>query len=164
MKTVIGLYHSHQAINEQYMLFEQAGFTKDHFSVISEDKPARCLLGCDPTKIVTRYASWGAITGIIVYGVFILFAAWCDCTIYSISQVLASEIVIVGILAGSFVGGLLGVFIGYAEYEKDTHLYLQGIQLGDKLFVLETEKKDAEKAVQVLEDAGCLGVRMLPDV
>ena len=164
MKTVIGLYHAHEPIDKQIMLIEKAGFTRDLVSVISEDNSARRLLGCDPIKIVSLYASWGALSGMMIYGVFMLFAAVCDCMIYAINQLLASEIVFAGLLAGSVIGGLLGIFIGLAEYEQNTHLYLQGIQFGNKLLVIETHTKDAEKAVQVLKDTGCLGVRKLPEL
>jgi hypothetical protein len=49
-----------------------------------------------------------------------------------------------------------------AEYEKDTHLYTQDINIGDKVLVLQTEIEDVEKAIKALNQIGCLGVRMLP--
>jgi hypothetical protein len=162
VKTVIGLYPSKQDVIEPCKRIEEAGFTKDSLSVITQGNTIKCLLGCKPAQIITRYASWGATLGIAIYGIFVLVAVWCDCIIYPISQLIAFEIVIGGIAAGAFFGGFLGVFVGWAEYENDTHLYTQGINLGDQVIVLRTEVEHTEKAMETLRQVGCLGVRMLP--
>ena len=162
MSTVIGLFPSNQGIHEQLQKMEEAGFTKDSIRVITKERPIKKLLGCEPNRIVAQYGMWGALLGITVYGIFVLVGVWCDCLIYPISQLIAFEIVLVGILIGAFIGGIIGGFTGLAEYEKDTHLYTQGIRIGDKVFVLQTERGDAEKAIETLNQIGCLGVRMLP--
>ena len=162
MRTIIGLFPSHQDVSEESKRIEEAGFSKDNMRVITKERSIKCLLGCEPKPIVAKYASWGALLGILVYGIFILVAAWCDCTIYPISQLIAFEIVLFGILAGTIIGGILGLFFGWAEYEKDIHLYTQGINYGDKVFVLQTETDNVNKAIETLSQIGCLGVRMLP--
>ena len=162
MRTVIGLFPSHQDLSEESKRIEEAGFSKDNMRVITKERSIKCLLGCEPKSILAKYASWGALLGIMVYGIFILVAAWCDCTIYPISQLIAFEIVLFGILAGTIIGGILGLFFGWAEYENDIHLYTQGINFGDKVFVLQTETDNVKKAMETLSQIGCLGVRMLP--
>jgi hypothetical protein len=162
MRTVIGLYPSRQDLNEQVQKIEDAGFRKDALEVISEEKSVKCLLGCEPNRIIAKYASLGALIGTGIYGVFFIVAAWCDCNLYPISQLVATEIVLAGVLAGAIFGGIIGVFIGLAEYEKDTHLYTQGMNFGKKLFVLQADDDDAERAMDTLNQIGCLGIRMLP--
>ena len=162
MRTVIGLFPSCQDVSEESKRIEEAGFSKDNMRVITKEGSIKCLLGCEPNSIVAKYASWGALLGILVYGIFILVAAWCDCTIYPISQLIVFEIVLFGILAGTIIGGILGAFIEWAEYEKDIHLYTQGINYGEKVFVLQTETDNVKKAMETLSQIGCLGVRILP--
>ncbi len=60
--------------------------------------------------------------------------------------------------------GIIGVFTGMAEYEKEAQLYTQGINIGEKVFVLQTERGDVEKAIETLNQIGCLGVWMLPQL
>lgn len=162
MSTVIGLFPAHQEVSQEIEQIEEAGFAKDDIRVITKDRQIKKLLGCEPNRIVAEYATWGAFLGIAVYGIFVLVAVWCDCILYPISQLIAFEIVLVGILIGTFIGGIIGGLTGMAEYEKDTHLYTQGIKIGEKVFVLQTESGDAEKAIEALNQIGCLGVRMLP--
>lgn len=162
MSTVIGLFPSNNDGSEELKRMEEAGFTKDNIRVITKGRQIKKLLGCEPNRIVAEYATWGAFLGIAVYGIFVLVAVWCDCILYQISQLIAFEIVLVGILIGTLIGGIIGGLTGMAEYEKDTHLYTQGINIGDKVFVLQTESGDAEKAIEALNQIGCLGVRMLP--
>jgi len=162
MRTVIGLFPSHQDVSEESKRIEEAGFPRDNMRVISNERSIKCLLGCEPKSIVAKYASLGALLGILVYGIFISVAAWCDCILYPISQLIAFEIVLFGILAGTIIGGILGLFFGWAEYEKDIHLYTQGINFGEKVFVLQTETQNVEKAMETLSQIGCFGVRLLP--
>jgi len=162
MSTIIGLFPSQKDIDKELKQMEESGFSKDNIRVITKDRPIKNLLGCEPNRIVAEHAATGALFGIAVYGIFVLVAVWCDCMLYPISQLIAFEIILVGILCGALFGGIIGLFIGMAEYEKDTHLYTQGIRIGDKVFVLQTEIDNVEKAKETLSQIGCLGVRMLP--
>lgn len=162
MSTIIGLFPSNKDIGEEFKKMEKAGFSKNDIRVITKDGPIKKLLGCEPNRIVAEHAASGALFGIAVYGIFVLGAVWCDCMLYPISQLIAFEIILVGILCGALFGGIIGLFIGMAEYENDTHLYTQGIRIGNKVFVLQTEIDNVEKAKETLSQIGCLGVRMLP--
>ncbi|MGB6681813.1 MAG: hypothetical protein WBF08_10900 [Candidatus Bathyarchaeia archaeon] len=162
MSTVFGLFPSNQDVSEELKKIGEAGFSQDSIRVLTKERPIKKLLGCEPNRIVAKYASWGALLGISTYGILVLVAVWCDCNLYLISQLIAFEIVLIGILIGALIGGIIGGFTGMAEYKKDTHLYTQGINIGDKVFVLQTERGDVEKAIKILNQIGCLGVRMLP--
>jgi hypothetical protein len=164
MNTVIGLLPSNQEICEELKRIEEAGFTNENVRVITKEKSIKKILGCKPNRIVAKYASWGALLGIATYGIFILVAVWCDCSIYHISQLIAFEIILIGIIIGASVGGIIGVFSGMAEYEKDTHLYTQGIKFGNKVLLLQTESNNSEQAIEMLSQIGCLGVRILPEL
>jgi hypothetical protein len=107
MSTVIGLFPSNQDACEELKRMEKAGFTKDNIRVITKCRPIMKLLGCEPNRIVAEYASWGALLGIAIHGIFILVAVWCDGILYPISQLIAFEIVLVGILIGSLIGGII---------------------------------------------------------
>lgn len=162
MRTVIGLFPSKQEVNNEIKRLEDAGYDSDNIRVLTNNWSIKKILGCEPNRVVAKYASWGALIGIAVYGVFISVAVWCDCLLYPINQTIAFEIILTGILAGALIGGLIGVFIGLAEYEKDIHLYIQGINFGDKVFVLHIEGGEGDKAIRILRQIGCIGVRMLP--
>jgi len=150
MSTVIGLFPSNNDGSEELKRMEEAGFTKDNIRVITKGRQIKKLLGCEPNRIVVEYASWGALLGIGLFGIFTFVAVWCDCILYPISQLIAFEIVLVGILIGALIGGIIGVFSGLAVYEKDTYLYTQGIHVGDNVFVLQTPREDIEKAIIIL--------------
>ena len=162
MKKVIGLSPYSKDVNAYVKRLEELGFSKTRLSVVNDENSIRCLLGCNPTPIVVQYASWGIILGVSVYGIFALVAMWCDCIIYPVNRLVAAEIVIIGMIAGALIGGLLGVFIGWAEYEKNTHLYIQGVNIGESVIVLEAGIRETDRAVEVLQAIGCQGVCVLP--
>lgn len=68
-----------------------------------------------------------------------------------------------GVLAGGFVGAVLGAIIGLGKSEENTHLYTQGARMGNRVLVLRSESRDVEKLVSKLRQAGCIGVRLLPN-
>jgi sodium--glutamate symport carrier gltS len=162
MRTVIGLFPSRQDVNQEIEQLEEAGFSRENIHVLANSRAIKDLIGCDPSCIVAKYVSWGALLGICVYGVFFIAAAWCDCNIYPISQTIAVEIALAGALFGTIIGGILGLFVGLAEYEGETHLYIQGINLGEKVIALDANQSEQEKAIKSLNQIGCLGVRMIP--
>jgi len=76
--------------------------------------------------------------------------------------IISFELVLVGITAGALIGAIIGVLPGLAEDEKDTHLYTQGINVGDKVLVLHAPREDVEKAEKTSHQIGCRGVRVVP--
>lgn len=163
MSTVIGLFPSNKEIGEELKKMRESGFSEENISLITKEGPINKLLGLEPNKIVAEHAATGALFGIAIYGIFVLVAVWCDCLLYPLSQLIAFEIILVGILCGALFGGIIGFFIGLAEYEKDTHLYTQGVKIGEKVFALYTDKRNIDKAVNTLTQIGCQGVQVLPE-
>jgi hypothetical protein len=149
-------------VSQEILQLEDSGFDMDIIRILTNDGAIKKLLGCESNRIVAKYASIGALLGIAGYGVFILVAVWCDCNLYPISQTNAFEIVLVGITAGALIGAIIGVFPGLAQYEKDTHLYTRGINIGDKVLVLHAPREDVEKAEKTSRQIGCRGVRVVP--
>lgn len=146
MSTVIGLFPCNQEMNYQVGKLEEAGFGKDNIRVITNNRAVLKLLGCEPNCVVARYAGWGAFFGIAVYGIFALVASWCDCILFQFSHIVAFDIILVGTLFGALIGGIMGGITGMAEYEKETHLYTQGVRMGNRVLVLQTEPGDVERA------------------
>ena len=161
MGTVIGLFPCRQEVNNEISQLEDAGFTRDNICVSKNVGSIKKLLKCEPNRVVAKYALWGAFIGTALYGIFSLVAVWCECNLYPLSQTIAFEIVVAGVLVGALIGGIIGGFTGLAEYETDTHLYIQGIIVGDKVFVLHVEGDEEEKAIRTLRQIGCLGIRVL---
>jgi hypothetical protein len=65
------------------------------------------------------------------------------------------------LLAGAIVGGLLGCIVGVAEFEKDSHLYVQGARLGGRVIVVQASEEDAERVKRILEQENASGVKAL---
>jgi hypothetical protein len=163
VSTVIGLFPCNQEVSYQLEQLEGAGFTKDNIQVLTNARTVLKLLGCEPNCVVARCAGWGALFGIALYGVFALVASWCDCFLFQFSHPIAFEIILVGTIFGALIGGFMGGITGMAEYEKDTHLYTQGVRMGNSVLVLQTELGDVERAKSTLRQMGCIGVSIIPE-
>lgn len=163
MSTVIGLFPCNQEVSHQIRRLEEDGFARESIRVLTQVGAIQKLLGCEPNHVVAQYAGWGAFSGIAVYSIFALVAGWCECNLFQFSRIIAFDTILVGTLFGALIGGIIGGITGMAEYEKDTHLYTQGVKTGNKVLVLKTESRDIERAKSTLRQVGCIGVRMIPE-
>ena len=162
MGNVIGLFPCKQNILYQMEQLDEAGIDKRNIRIYTQERVIPKLLGKEPSRVIIRFAAWGTFLGMVIYGIFALVAGWCECNIFHFSQSAAMKIIVIGILFGIFSGGFIGAITGVAESEKDTHLYTQGIRMGDTVFVVSTETGEIEKAKSILRNIGCIGVRTIP--
>lgn len=162
MNTIIGLLPSQRDPISEVEKLVSRGVPEEDVYVLTQEKAIREILGCDPICTIKYYAIWGALIGVAIYSVFGILAAWCECNLLGFDQPNGLLTLVGGVLAGGFVGGVLGAIIGLGKSEENTHLYTQGARMGNKVLVLRTESGDVEKAKTILRQLGCIGVRMIP--
>jgi hypothetical protein len=161
MNTVIGLISDEQKINRELSLLNKAGFSEDNIQVFSLDRELEKFFSHEKYSVIARYAGWGAFIVGVIYTVFALVAAWCDCNLLHYSFKISFEIIPVGLLVGGFIGGFLGLISGIAEYENEITPYTQGVRRGGKVIAVQVDEEETEKAKQVLQNGGINRVRTL---
>lgn len=159
MKTVIGLIKRGVDPAQPLQKLKETGFAGNQVAVIREEKVVRKLLGCEPACVITRYAAWGAVIGVVIYGVFAAFAAMCQCNLLQYGQAYGIGTFVGGILAGGFVGAALGAMAGAAEYEKDSQFYVQGLRMGDQMIAVEAIEEEIENVKLILKQEKVSGLR-----
>ncbi len=163
MNTVIGLLPTQRDPITEVEKLVDAGIPEADVSVLTQEKAIREILGCDPICTIRYYAVWGALIGGTIYSAFGILAAWCECNLFGFNQANGVLTLMGGVLAGGFVGGVLGAIIGLGKSEENTHLYTQGARMGNRVLVLRIESGDVEEAVTKLRQTGCVGVRLIPN-
>jgi hypothetical protein len=161
MKSVIGMFQREVDISLSIKRLKEAGFSDGNISTLTKESTIRKLLGCEPTSVVSRYIAWGASFGIAIYGIFGLFAGWCQCNLHGFGRAYGIGAFLGAVLVGAFVGGILGSIVGVAEFEKDSHLYIQGARRGGKVIIVQAGEKDTERAKLILEQENASGVKTL---
>jgi hypothetical protein len=161
MDIVIGLLSAKQKPIDEINHLEETGITRDNIRVLNQIGAIYKLFGCNPKREVIKYAGWGALFGILIYGIFSAAAGWCECNIFKFSTIIGLEVVFIGLLFGGLGGGFMGSIVGMAMFEKDTHLYIQGVRMGDKVITVQSDKEDTLKVDQMLRQIGCTGVKAI---
>jgi len=162
MKSIIGLLNSEVIVDSTIVRIEEAGLAGERISIISNPKTINSLLGCDQVCVIKNYTVLGAAIGIGIYAAFGLTAALCECNMMHYGQEFGAVVFIGSLLAGTLVGGIIGVLVGAGEAEKDTHLYTQGIRLGGRVLCIEVDDEDAERVKHILAMENVSGVKALP--
>jgi hypothetical protein len=161
MKSVIGLFCRQVDITSTVYRLKGAGFAEEKITLLTQEKAIRRQLGCEPTCVVSRYAGWGASIGMVVYGIFALFAGLCQCNLFEFDKAIGIGTFLGGIVAGAFVGAGLGSMVGAAEYEKNSHLYVQGARIGGSVIVIQTRDEEGDSVMHILEQEKVSGVKAL---
>jgi hypothetical protein len=161
MNAVIGLFRGEAQASRSIGSLREIGLGEGDIRLLSQEDAIRKLLGCAPTCIVPTYAVWGALIGVAIYAIFGLAAARCQCNLLGLRGVFGVGAFIGAVLAGAFVGGFLGFILGFAEFEEDSHLYVQGVRLGGRVIVVQAGEGEAEKVKRLLEGENASGVRTI---
>jgi hypothetical protein len=161
MISIIGLFDDEKDATRSTQKLKDAGFPEDKISIITREDAIHKLLGCEPACIVRRYIAWGASIGIAIYATLGLFAGMCQCNLLHFGHAYGIGTFLGGILAGALVGGAMGCLVGAAEYEKDSHLYVQGARMGGKVIAIQASEEDIENVKLILEQGKALGVKAL---
>ena len=161
MKTVIALFWRDEDVQSSLQRLESAGFARD-----SVDTP-RCIsrqrLAGNVGHPKARYTGLGAIIGIVIFGTFGLAAALAGCNLFGYGNTYGIATLMGFVAVGGLVGALLALWIGINALERDTHLYIQGINLGGKLVTVHTADEQITKATEILRDGNGVGVAVLAD-
>jgi hypothetical protein len=161
MKPIIGLFRREDETSFSVNRLREAGYAEDKVGILTQESTIRELLGCEPTCVVSRYAAWGISLGIVIYAIFGMVAGWCQCNLLGFGQVYGIFTILAVLLAGAIIGAILGSIVGIAEFEKNSHLYVQGARLGGRVIVVQASDEDAERVKRILEQANASGVKAL---
>lgn len=159
MKTVIGLFWQDGDVRDSLRRLEDAGFSHDR--ITTSRHIARKRLVGDLGHPIVRYSAWGAIISIAIFGTFGLGAAFAGCNCFGYDSTYSVATLVGFVLVGGLVGALLGLWIGIDALERDTHLYVQGLNLGGKLVIVQADDEHITKAMDILRDGHGVGVTAL---
>jgi hypothetical protein len=159
MKTVIALFWRDEDVRSSLDKLEEAGIARNSISTPRHIAPDR--LAGDLGHPVVSYASWGAVIGVAIFGIFGLAAALAGCNCFGYDTTYGAATLVGFVAVGSLVGALLALWIGIDAQERETHLYVQGMKMGAKLVAVQSDAEQITVARAVLRDGNGVGVRIL---
>jgi hypothetical protein len=161
MKSITALLENDDMATRSCQRLKEAGLGEDRINIITEENSIRKLLNCEPMCVVARFALRGAILGVAVYALFAVFAGLCQCDLFHFGQAYGVGTFLGGILAGVFVGGGLGSLVGAAQFEQDSHVYIQGVRMGGRVILIQTQDAETDLVKRILEEERAFDVKML---
>jgi hypothetical protein len=161
MKTVVGLLWSEERVQSSIRRLKELGADEDAISVLSQDNAVRELLGADQGHPVARYALWGALLGIAIYGPFGVGASLCECSLLHFGPGFGIGILLAFIAIGTTFGAFLGCFFGVDRAEQGRHLYCRGVEQGAQLIALRADDELVAKVTSFFHEQKMTGIRIL---
>jgi hypothetical protein len=161
MTHVIGLFTCEADYDRSFIDLRAAGLKPEQVGLNSRERVVEDVMGCGSGRIVAMYMGGGALLGFTIYGVSALLASWCQCNLFGFGELVQIGTLIGGVLAGMFVGGSLGVFVGISKLEEVTTIYYQGKRLDGKVLDVIVQKGRADQVMEVLKRDGAYEVRVV---
>lgn len=161
MTHVIGMFTRETDYDRSFINLRAAGLQPEQVGLNSREQVVGDVMGCGSAKIVAIYAGGGALLGFVIYGISGLLASWCQCNLFGFGTIVQIGTLIGGVLAGMFVGGSLGVFLGIGKLEEVTNIYYQGKRVDGKVLDVKVQKKRADLVKDVLRQYGAYDVRVI---
>jgi hypothetical protein len=137
---------------------QRAGFPVQAVQVLSSTHDLQQSMDCSHHHTIFKDAAVGAGLIGLVYGIFGISAA-ASAVANGVPALWSAGAAAMFLLIGLGLGAFGGAFIGRAEAEKDTHLYVEGVRRGGALMLVWVEEGRATEAMGLLRQAHALGVR-----
>ena len=141
MKTVIGLFQERMDLNSTTIELQSRGFSADQMHMIEKESQFRDYMDCSYARSMLANAVGGAVFIGAIFGLMGLVAGFCE-SLAGMPTDLCLGVAAVLLFLGALVGGLLGVVIGWAEVDRETHFYLEGLKKGHALLLVQTDEED----------------------
>jgi hypothetical protein len=124
MNFLIALFNSESSVPLAVKRLREAGIAEDRISIISSPNSINKLLRCDPACVIRNYTAWGATIGIGIYAICGIAAALCQCNLIHYGREYGVFAFVGAVLAGTVIGGFIGILVGVGEAEKKYTLIL----------------------------------------
>ena len=149
--TITGLFATEAAAQKARLELEAAGFAAEHTMVITDETDHRHELLGEETSDAARGGRLGALVGAIGMGIGSAALALPPLSVFQSHFVIAA---LFGALAGGVTGGLIGLLVGSATGHQVQEEYEHGIERGGVVVAVNTDRRHAAKAHEVLARAG----------
>ena len=146
MKTVIGVFMSPTEAQKAIDDMEDAGFDRDEVSLLAQKESVEGILDAEKEEAAVESAGVGAVGGTALGGLIGLAAGATALVVPGVGPALAAGAwaatlgtTAAGAGVGAAYGGLVGALIGFGVTEEETHLYVNSVQEGGILLLVQPD-------------------------
>ncbi|HMQ54310.1 MAG TPA: hypothetical protein PKE64_11230 [Anaerolineae bacterium] len=166
MDTVIGLFSSDEDVKHSVAKLKEGGFGEDEIMVFTcRDEVCQCLNKYSSYHLVGVWTLFGLFFGMVLLGSLGLIASLVNFRILGYSMPLWGNVFLGLGLVGAVVGALIGYIFGNDQWQRETRLYHEGAQAGDKIVAVRvTDGETAVKAEVLLQHEAAKGIERLGHV
>ena len=163
MSTVIGFFPQASGLPQAIQQIQEAGFGKEDCQILRNENAIRKIMSYEPTCVLTKHARWGAITSIMLFCIPTLMVDLCAYNLFGYYYPPGIETFIASILVGAGVGAILGLTVCTVEHNKIMEFFIQGVQKGGKVFLVQAKGEDCERVQIILQQAGSTSIQTLSE-
>ena len=157
MRTAIGLFLEREDAEEAIDALDESGFHADEVSLLARREVVEDIVDDERADSAVESASVGALGGTALGGLVGLVAGASALMVPGIGPALAFGTwgTVLGTTAagagiGAAYGGLVGALIGFGVAEEQTHIYVEGVERGGILVLVQTDDSDRLRSAETI--------------
>ena len=164
MSTVIGLLKEDGQLTDLTGKLEAAGCTLDQIKILTRSGQVHGLLDeyARAKCQMARCVNMGVLIGLAIFMPIGFTTSVIGCQVFGCS----SLIWLFGLgglsLLGAGFGAIFGCFFGADRFERNTHVYTEGVGWGNKLVAVTADTPEIEaRTAQIMQQADAIAIRIL---
>lgn len=168
MDTVIGLFKDHEEADAALASLEEVGFTRDEIGLLAQREAVEEVLDSDREEAAVESAGAGVLGGSALGGLIGLLAGASAIVVPGIGPAMAAGAwasvagtTAAGAGIGAAYGGLVGALIGFGVAEEQTHLYVESVQQGNILMIVQPKGDHLTRAEEIMQEHGAFAIDIL---
>jgi hypothetical protein len=164
METIIGLIPNDDDVALVRQELKKAGFAKNKINILFQPADVwQRLEGRQEIRIVFKDAVIGMLIGLLVGAIYGVPAGISNCRFMNCSLETSVILWLIISLFWVVAGGFLGAILGFDKFEADFYSYVEGVERGEALFVVESSEDQAPEAMRILQQENGILIHEIHD-
>ena len=161
MKTVIGLFSSQESLFRALRALDQAQLPFEQVSIAGSESKVKEMLGGYQKQVLSNYARWGLVLGLVCFGLYNLVGLFCDCGLSIFNVWIELETLILLLTAGAFIGLAIADYFRVERPAGSIRLYTRNVQRGGVVVAVETAPEHVDAITEILHQNGGSAIKCL---
>ncbi len=161
MKTVIGFFPNQETLFGALQIIDQAQIPVEEVSILSSESKVKSRLEGHQKQVLSNYARWGLVVGLLFFGLYNLVGLYCDCGLSIFDVWIELETLIILCAFGAFLGLAVAYYIRVKRLDGSTRLYIANVQRGGVVVAIDATSDNVNTIIELLHQNGGSAIKCL---
>jgi len=142
-------------------VLDQSQVPVEQVSIFGSESKVKTMLSGHQKQVLSNYARWGLVLGLIFFGLYNLVGLFCNCGLSIFDTWIELETLILLSTAGAFAGLATAYYIRVERLNGGTRFYTGNVQRGGVVVTVDTAPEHVDAIIKILHQNGGSAIKCL---